>query len=297
MVNVEFLRITQAADLAAIPVTEADMIIQVDRATAIVTGTIPLPANPINGQIFIMTTRVDINNLTLDTNARAISGAQSTLNAGDSLGWIYNTVSDRWTRYTNPGSNDTDLLLYQALGSTILAETAGQKLQFANTSTVMVDNQIKYSALYLPKDASIAGIKVYVRVLGNYTGDNNNKVGLYSFNQSSGLLTLVASSNNSASLWTSAANAIQTIAFSAAYLASPGVYFTALLYNQSAQVAAPALASGVALNNAAMAGTAFGFANSAKLYGTSTGNDLPATIASSAITASTIPSWTAIYAS
>lgn len=186
-----------------------------------------------------------------------------------------------------------DLLAYQALGSPILAETVSQSLAYSNTSTAMVDGQIKYEAVYLSKAATLTGVKVYVRVLGAYTGDNNNRIGLYSY--SGGTLTLVASSANSATLWTSAANSIQTIPFSSTYAAAAGIYFVGLIYNQSAQTTAPSLASGIALNNLVMGSTALGFTNSAKLHGTSTGTDLPASVAMSAITSSVIPSWVSLY--
>lgn len=190
---------------------------------------------------------------------------------------------------------DMDVLAYAALGSPIKAETVGQKLQFANVATNMVDGQIKYTAIYLPKAATLTGVKFYVRTVGSYTADNNNRVGLYSYNGTNGNLTLVASSANSAALWTSGANAIMTVPFSTPYVATAGIYVVGYIYNSSAQVTAPALSSGVALNNLAMASTAMGFTNSAKLHGTSTGTDLPSSILMSAITASAIPSWVALY--
>jgi hypothetical protein len=190
-------------------------------------------------------------------------------------------------------TTDNDLLAYAALGSPILCQTVNQRLEYSNVSTALVDGQIKYEAIYLPKAATLTGLKFYVRVLGNYTGDNNNRVGLYSY--SGGTLTLVASSANNASLWTSAANAIQTIPFSSTYAASAGIYFAAFLYNNSAQTTAPTLASGVALNNLAMSSTAMGFTNSAKLHGTSNGTDLPSSITMASITASVIPSWVGGY--
>ena len=190
---------------------------------------------------------------------------------------------------------NTDILAYQLLGSVAVAETVGQKLMYSNVATPLVDGQIKYTAICLPKYEQLDGVRVYVRTLGAYTGDNNNRVGLYSYNLATGLLTLVASSANTAQLWTSAANAGQTIPFTEPYHAGPGIYYVAFIYNQSAQTTAPGLASGVALNNLAMAGTAYNFSNSAKLYGTSTGTNLPATINMSAITASVIPNWVAVY--
>lgn len=187
--------------------------------------------------------------------------------------------------------DNTYELAAAALGSPFLAQTVGFPIQYSNTSSALTDGQIRYTAVYLSKSSTITGIRVYSRTAGNYTGDNNNRVGLYSY--SSGTLTLVASSANTSNLWTSAANAYQTISFSSTYAAAPGIYFVALIYNNSAQTTAPALASGTALNNAAMASMAF--TNSAKLFGTSTGTDLPASIAMSSVTASTAPTWVAFY--
>jgi hypothetical protein len=187
--------------------------------------------------------------------------------------------------------DDPDFKAYAALGSPFLAQTVGCPIQTSNTSTALVDGQIKFTAVYLAKAATITGIRVYVRTLGSYTPDNNNRVGLYTY--SAGVLTLVASSANSGTLWTSAANAFQTIAFSSPYAASVGIYFVGILYNNSAQVTAPTIATGTALNNAAMA--ALAFTNSAKLYGTANGTDLTTPINMSAITASTIPTWVTLY--
>lgn len=201
---------------------------------------------------------------------------------------IYNSIPSQ-------AKINSDVIAFTMLGCPMVAETIGQKLMYSNVSTALVDGQIKYIVVGLPKFEVLNGIRVYVRALGSYTADNNNRVGIYSLNLTTGLLTLVASSANNATLWTSAANAGQTITFTTPYSASPGIYVVAFIYNNSAQTTAPALASGIALNNAAMASTAFGFSNSAKLYGTSTGTDLPATINMSAITASVIPSWVAIF--
>lgn len=186
--------------------------------------------------------------------------------------------------------------IYRAIGSSILAHTVDFPLAYCNTSSNLTDGQLRLSCISMPMSGNITGLKVYVRVQGNYTGDNNNRVGLYSYAASTGTLTLVASSDNSGTLWTSAANSVQNIPFSATYNAAPGIYYAAILYNNSAQTTAPALATGTALNNAAMAGTAYGFSNSAKLYGTvNTQTNLPSTIAMSSVTAATAPTWMALY--
>lgn len=293
MVNIEKIRVVQGADLASVPATESDTILLIDRDSDIANGTLPFPANPIKGQILMVASRINVGSVTLDSNGRQVIGAINTLSANDFVGWIYEEVGDKWFPYGMATPKDLDLLAYQALGSPFLAETVGQTLSYANTASNLVDGQIRYIAVYLPKAASLTGVKFYVRVQGSYTADNNNRVGLYSY--AGGVLTLVASCANTANLWTSAANAIMTVPFTASYAATSGIYFIALLFNQSAQVTAPALASGVALNNAAMAGTAYGFANSAKLLGVSSSADLPASINMTTITASAIPTWAALY--
>ena len=117
----------------------------------------------------------------------------------------------------------------ELLGSPIVAETFNLPLVQANTSTALVDNTVRFVAVYLDRPKTLTGIKVYSVVAGSYTGDNNNRIGLYTY--SAGTLTLVASSTNSASLWTATANTIQTINFSSTYAAQPGLYFVGLLYN------------------------------------------------------------------
>lgn len=251
------------------------------------TGTLAVPNSVItNNNLAGSINYSKMDNATVPTWNQNTSGSAATLTTPKNInGSAFNGSADIQT--------DNDILAYLALGSPVLSQTVNQKLEYANTSTNMVDNQIKYEVVYLPKAATLTGIKVYVRVLGAYTGDNNNRIGLYTY--SAGTLTLVASSANNASLWTSAANAIQTIPFSGTYSATAGLYVVAFLYNNSAQTTAPALASGVALNNLVMASTAMGFTNSAKLHGTSTGNDLSSSITMSSITASVIPSWVALY--
>lgn len=184
------------------------------------------------------------------------------------------------------------ILAYSAGGSPILGESLNFPLFTCNTSTVLVDNTVRFQSVYLPKAATLTGVRVYVRVQGSYTADNNNRIGLYTY--SGGTLTLVASSTNSGTLWTSGANAFQTIAFSSTYAASAGLYFVGLLYNQSAQTTAPALAGGTALNNVAMT-TMLG-TNSIKFLGTlAAQNDLPSSQASSGITGMTASYWVALY--
>ena len=189
--------------------------------------------------------------------------------------------------------DESAVLAYKALGSNIKAETVNFPLVICNTSSNLTDNQIRWTAVYLKEADTLTGARVYMRVQGAYTGDNTNGAALYTY--SGGTLTQVAVSANTSNLWTAAANGRLNIPFTSTYSASAGLYFVAILYNQATQTTAPAVATGTALNNAAMGGTAYEFTNSAKLYGTSNSNTLPASIAMSSITASTAPTWVALY--
>lgn len=193
--------------------------------------------------------------------------------------------------FTRPSPQD-EVQAYRLLGSSIVCETVGSPILQSNVSTPLVDNQLKLVAVVIPRTYTVTGVQVYVTVNGVYTADQNNKVGLYSYNN--GTLTLVASSTNTTTLFTLGLNTCLNIPFSSPYVATQGIYFVGILYNNSAQVTAPSLASGVAISNVAKASPST--TNSAKLYSTlAVQNDLPATTTMLLLTSSLIPSWVALY--
>lgn len=230
-------------------------------------------------------------NVTVQTNGAAV--LQIVAGGLDAIFKLQDTSTAAGTWDVNyTGTMTTSVNVYNLLGSPIVGETFGLPLWTANTSTALVDNTVRFVPVLLEKAKTLTGVKVYSVTAGSYTGDNNNRVGLYSY--SGGTLTLVASSTNSASLWTATANTVQSIAFSSTYAARPGIYFVGLLYNQSAQTTAPSLAGGVAMGN--LARSALDFTNSAKLFGTlGTSNDLPSSQAMSGITGVTASYWVALY--
>lgn len=192
-------------------------------------------------------------------------------------------------------SSESMLAALAALGSPIKYQAVGISLQMATSPDQLVDGRGRFTAVYVPAAGVITGIKVLPTVVGNYTPDNNNRIGLYSYD-GAGTLTLVASSANNGALWTAPANVIQTIPFSAPYnLVTPGIYFVALLYNNSAFVTNPQLA-GIALISSAQG--SIDFTNNAKLYAvTGVGqNDLPTPQGMAGIaTTTTSAIWVALY--
>ncbi len=132
LISVEKIRVTQQSDLDVIAETTADMLIIIDRATAIPSGTCPLPAAPIDGQVFMISTRVDVTIMTLNTNSIPISGNPGAMMAGTIVGWCYDQVSNRWFPYHSVAvwgsiagtlTNQTDLNAALALKAPLASPT------------------------------------------------------------------------------------------------------------------------------------------------------------------------------
>lgn len=181
---------------------------------------------------------------------------------------------------------------YQALGSTIKAQSVGTSLDRI-TSTANHGNQsFVIQAIYLESAQTITGVKWYQGVQGNYTADNYNGVGLYTY--SGGTLTLVASSTNDGDIWKAAANGVREKDFSSAYPASPGLYYVGFMWCRSAVVNIPTFGVVAFLTNSGV--NSGDFTNSAKLEGFNSPNtSLPASIAMSSITAGAGYIWLALY--
>lgn len=108
------------------------------------------------------------------------------------------------------------------------------------TALSMADGQLFLQAIWVPENCTITGVSFPARTNGNYTGDNYNGIGLYTWNATTQTLTLVASTSNASDFWST----LSTLewnqkAFSTPYVATAGLYFIGLLYNQSAQTTAP----------------------------------------------------------
>lgn len=189
---------------------------------------------------------------------------------------------------------DNTIKAYQSLGSVIKAQTVTGDISKISAGLNLTSGLLKFLAVYIPRSQTITGVKWYQTTKGNYTGDANNLVGLYSY--SAGTMTLVASSTNDATLWQTAnSNTIGSKAFQSTYSANPGLYYVAILYHASAAVTAPALASQPTIGNAAQ--NSVDFTNSATLVGQiTTQTVLPnPTQLMSGVTSFATPVWLALY--
>ena len=149
----------------------------------------------------------------------------------------------------------------------------------AYSGTAMGDGNVHYSLFYIPEKTTITGVAWFQTTQGNYTADNNNKVGLYSI--SGATYTKVAESADDGNMWKAAASTIATKNFSSAYSAEPGYYMVAAVYNSSAQTTAPSIAMyGSPINKFYQ----YGFTDGRYLAGRSGAQaDLPATQAAAGL--------------
>jgi hypothetical protein len=172
------------------------------------------------------------------------------------------------------------LQAYQALGGSVIAEPpAGSFMETSGTAVTIASQALRFIPIWLPRAATITGVKFGQIIQGAYTSNNYNGVGLYTY--SAGTLTRVASSADDGTIWKTGNVTIGSKAFSSTYAASPGLLFVAMLYCSSAQTTAPTLA---AFPPGQSTWEAFDFTNSAKMYSTlASQTSLPSTQAMSGL--------------
>lgn len=228
------------------------------------------------------------------TDANGLPTASTTTAAElDFVSGASSNIQTQINAITATSIEDTTIKAYQALGSTIKAQTVGQSIARITSIGVLTNQLISFVAVYLNTSQTLTGVKWWQGALGSYTANNENRVGLYSY--SGGTLTLVASSTNDGNLWQTAASAsMGSKAFSSTYAAAAGLYYVAFLYCRSAAVTVPQIGLCANIQNANI--QALDFTNSAKIWAYKTGvTALPATQAMSGLTADVGNFWISIY--
>jgi hypothetical protein len=163
---------------------------------------------------------------------------------------------------------------YQAMGSGI--DAVSIPLELITSNTALTDNSLSGVTVWLSKAATISTVWFYQGTQGNYTADQYNGIGIYSY--SGGTATLVASTTDDGNIWKGTANSYQSKALSSSVNLQPGLYYIVALYNNSAQTTAPTIGGSPNLTNAAVTSTTL-FTNSARFRFTFAGqNTMPATI-------------------
>jgi hypothetical protein len=190
--------------------------------------------------------------------------------------------------YYQNNAIDQEPLIFSSRGSSIKAQT--MRIENVNGSLNMVSQQIFYSAIWLPKAATITGAAFAIQVQGSYTANNFNGIALYTY--SGGTITQVAITANTGTLWQGPTNTFQKIAFTGTYSANAGLYFIGLLYSQSAETTKPGIRAG---SYATPLGS-MDFSNSAKISSArSSQTSLPASETMSNLALQNVWLWLGLY--
>lgn len=218
-------------------------------------------ANKENTTLDTSTTKYPTNRLTKEyADAKVVD---SITNGVTTIAPSQNAVFDALAlKFDSSSYNWMLTQAYGLLGSTIKGVNLTCPTFQGTALSSLTSGVGRYLSYYLPQAATITGVKFWQSNAGNYTGNNYNGVGLYSF--SGGTLTLVASTTNDTEFWKS--TTWITKPFSATYSASAGIYYLFALYNSSVQITAPTILSSAFISNAF---PAIDFTNSTKLGGTS----------------------------
>lgn len=201
--------------------------------------------------------------------------------------------STDWSTFNNKPSNNSVVLGYQGLGSTIKASPIGLNLSLnVAVSTALTTQRLHLMPVYLSAPTTITGVKWYQSAIGNYTANNYNGVGLYSV--SGGTITLIASSTNDGTIWqTFATGTWGNKAFSSpvSNLAA-GTYFIGALWNASATVTAPSIQT---FTSSTASVQAFDFTGGRLASILATQLTLPSTLTLSTTTGVVTSFWLSLY--
>lgn len=190
---------------------------------------------------------------------------------------------------TNP-----NLEVFKELGGSVISEPVFARIGTTSSAIQLQDGEMKFMTHYFPTAKYITGVLWGQSVQGTYTADKYNGFGFYSVNGSTGVLTLITSSTNNGNLWKSATASLYKTDFSSPYLASPGLYTVAALWNNSASSGSPSVIGSP--SSGTLYAAAMDFTNSNRIGGVLAAQDsLPTTINMSSITGSATNPYFALY--
>lgn len=156
--------------------------------------------------------------------------------------------------------------IYKNLGSTIVAEGFINQGNISNNVTFNAG--VRVTVINVNQPTTLTGAVCLITTAGVYTASAYNGFGLYSYNASTGVATLVASTTDDGNIWKTAGWLRR--AYSAPYAAAPGTYFLLSSYNNNGtETTKPVLAGGAQFANGTL-NTAVGIAdypNGAKIAG------------------------------
>lgn len=184
--------------------------------------------------------------------------------------------------------------LFALFGSTMKAETLCTNVFQAVSSFTLVDQVIRFTPVIVKVAADITNVRWGQVAAGSYTGNNENRVGIYSIDASTGLLTLIASTANDTELWKATTGTVGSKALSSTWSAAAGIYFVGSLYCRSAVVTAPTISAGSNVAIPAFVETGFTGSNKLAMF-LAAQTSLPLSVNMSALTRSGNPVYFQFY--
>ncbi len=187
-------RIVVQQDLADIALTTADMLVVIDRDTPIVSGTMPMPTNPVDKQEFIISSRVAFDAITLDAAGRTIHGNITAIAAKTVVGWFYESVSNAWfpmrnqgpiwVRVTGSNATTTGQVLTDITGlvTPLLANSQYEFEAVLSAGTSAVTTGVAYGVNFSAPGAAIEAI-----IMGSSTSTASKILRINAFNSATSL--------------------------------------------------------------------------------------------------------------
>ncbi|HEY0110491.1 MAG TPA: hypothetical protein VGB67_12715 [Fibrella sp.] len=177
--------------------------------------------------------------------------------------------------------------LSRALGSTITAENFSHELMTSGNLPITSGNLVLV-AVDVPVGGVMAGVGFFIRLTSTGVAANENRIGLYSYDNTTGLTLVAATANDAtASLYKGTNNAYTKIAFTTPPTLLSGVYYVGYLYNSTggeSQVAALGVGTGASQAlHMQVGGTLTKYINLAGPYTT-----LPTSLTTATVAAGTI---------
>lgn len=121
----------------------------------------------------------------------------------------------------------------------------GSNVQYSNYlgtgtgSLNLTDGRLYLYSLYIPKISTINGFSWYQTFSGDYTADNYNGVGLYSYDLVNEKLTLITSTDDDPDIWKTPTLSVGNKNFELPVTINSGIYYIGFLWNASATVQGP----------------------------------------------------------
>lgn len=172
--------------------------------------------------------------------------------------------------------------MLNAAGSNIKVIPFAIELGGSNTTPALVDGTIYYNMVVVTDSTLLTSFQYSLSASGNFTGDNNNVIGIYSFANPTFTKIGNTATEAAGAKWKVGTGLVSTSALVTPVWLAPGKYAIMYLYNSSAQTTAPSV-YGLSLPYVLILATGlpntfypFGISNAA------TYTDLPATITNAA---------------